>query len=341
MPYRPVGHASHSCLLITWYIQSIWSADSLKQLRATDPLSSLYNYFVLILYNLCEMKFPANADIEEYKKSLLGGALKGAGVGVLVGLSAAAILKRRTSFFHGAGGFQKVLVYAAPAAFCTIVNMELTSRSFEIHMRSKQHGTIAPDEPHRDASLWDRLALWGKEMKYPIIVTSWAASLAGSYYLVSKDKFLTRAQKIVQARVYAQGLTVAMLLATVFLSVADTSKVTDKMRAEEQSKSWERDLEYVENANHPHGENASEKDKHAYSEETKELVKSRQVAVANATEGKKSGSSESRGNRGPTGPVDQEHSSPVPSEQSTSKPARDEIHKAKLASTVGTTKQDT
>lgn len=89
------------------------------------------------------MKSSANAEIEAYKKRLIGGALKRAGFGVLVSYGAASILKKHTEFFHGAGGFQRVLVYAAPAAFCTTVNMERTSRHFENHIRLKQHGTTA------------------------------------------------------------------------------------------------------------------------------------------------------------------------------------------------------
>lgn len=39
--------------------------------------------------------------------------------------------------------------------------------------------------------------------------------------LVSRNPFLTRAQKLVQARVYAQGLTILVLMATAGFEVAD------------------------------------------------------------------------------------------------------------------------
>lgn len=39
--------------------------------------------------------------------------------------------------------------------------------------------------------------------------------------LVSRDKFLSRAQKLVQARVYAQGLTLLVLVATAAFEVSD------------------------------------------------------------------------------------------------------------------------
>jgi len=59
------------------------------------------------------------------------------------------------------------------------------------------------------------------ENKYQIIVGTWAASLYGSWKLVNRDRYMTTAQKLVQARVYAQALTVALLLGTLFLSMRE------------------------------------------------------------------------------------------------------------------------
>jgi len=42
--------------------------------------------------------------------------------------------------------------------------------------------------------------------------------------LVGRNPYLTRAQKLVQARVYAQGLTLAVLIATAAFEVGDASK---------------------------------------------------------------------------------------------------------------------
>jgi hypothetical protein len=42
--------------------------------------------------------------------------------------------------------------------------------------------------------------------------------------MVGRDPYLSRAQKLVQARMYAQGLTLLVLLATAMLEVGDASK---------------------------------------------------------------------------------------------------------------------
>ncbi|SGZ56826.1 CIC11C00000004540 [Sungouiella intermedia] len=72
---------------------------------------------------------------------------------------------------------------------------------------------------------WEKLSTSDKaftlvnDNKYKIIISAWAASLYGSWYFVNKDKYMTVAQKAVQARVYAQAITVVLLLSTLLLSM--------------------------------------------------------------------------------------------------------------------------
>lgn len=72
---------------------------------------------------------------------------------------------------------------------------------------------------------WDKLTTADKcftkvnDNKYKIIVGAWGASLWGSWKLVNRDKYMTVAQKAVQARVYAQAITVVLLLGTILLSM--------------------------------------------------------------------------------------------------------------------------
>lgn len=72
---------------------------------------------------------------------------------------------------------------------------------------------------------WNQLA-WSDKLfykvnnnKYSLIIGAWAASLYGSWKIVNKDKYMTSAQKAVQARVYAQAITVVLLLGTILMSL--------------------------------------------------------------------------------------------------------------------------
>lgn len=57
--------------------------------------------------------------------------------------------------------------------------------------------------------------------RYPIVFGSWVASMGTAFALVNRNKYLTGQQKLVQARVYAQVLTLAVLVASFALEGND------------------------------------------------------------------------------------------------------------------------
>jgi hypothetical protein len=65
---------------------------------------------------------------------------------------------------------------------------------------------------------------WANENRYTIVFGSWVASMGVSFALVHRNPYLTGAQKLVQARVYAQGLTLGILLASLALETNDARK---------------------------------------------------------------------------------------------------------------------
>lgn len=65
---------------------------------------------------------------------------------------------------------------------------------------------------------------WGKKNRYSIVGVSWVASMAIALGLVGRNPYLSTQQKLVQARVYAQGLTVAVLIATAAFEIGDRNK---------------------------------------------------------------------------------------------------------------------
>ncbi|KAL9131985.1 MAG: hypothetical protein Q9217_000195 [Psora testacea] len=113
---------------------------------------------------------------------------------------------------------------------CTaaIVTADHYSRSFE----ASRH----PDEGFQDASArarameqaqqsrYQRFMSWGKENRYSIVGGSWVLSMALALGLTGRNPYLSTQQKLVQARVYAQGLTVAVLIATAIFEIGDRGK---------------------------------------------------------------------------------------------------------------------
>ena len=108
-----------------------------------------------------------------------------------------------------------------------IVSADKYSRAFE----ASRH----PEEQYKDEAERQRLELeasksqfqrvkdWGKANRYPIVGVSWVASMAIALGLVGRSPYLSTSQKIVQARVYAQGLTLAVLVATAAFEIGDAN----------------------------------------------------------------------------------------------------------------------
>ncbi|KAL5450069.1 hypothetical protein PMIN06_006645 [Paraphaeosphaeria minitans] len=64
---------------------------------------------------------------------------------------------------------------------------------------------------------------WASENRYPLLFGFWVASMAGSWIAVNRSP-MSGAQKLVQARMYAQGLTLAGLLASFAFEGNDVAK---------------------------------------------------------------------------------------------------------------------
>lgn len=75
-----------------------------------------------------------------------------------------------------------------------------------------------------------RVRRWGSENKYGIIYSSWVLSIITSFVLVGRNSHFTTKQKVAQARVYAQGFTIAVLFITAMIEVGDSKSGRVKRR---------------------------------------------------------------------------------------------------------------
>lgn len=68
-------------------------------------------------------------------------------------------------------------------------------------------------EKHWDSlSRTEKVKEWAMQNQYKVIVGSWAASMAVAGAIVMANRYQTMPQKIVQARMWAQGLTVGVMI---------------------------------------------------------------------------------------------------------------------------------
>jgi len=162
-------------------------------------------------------------------KGGIGGGLAGLAVG-LVGVYGAT---RRYPAFRGLTLPLKAFLVTSSSTFSAIIFADRYSRAFEV----SRHSANYKDEAERQRqqleagkSTYQRAMDWGKENRYPIVGVAWVSSMAIALRIVGRSPYLSTAQKLVQARVYAQGLTVAVLIATAAFEIGD--KNNDKGRWE-------------------------------------------------------------------------------------------------------------
>lgn len=124
--------------------------------------------------------------------------------------------------------FRAFLIGSA-GTFIGIIEADRGSRSFDIAHNPEKQRLIAEEEQQRklfeqNKTTLERAKEWGSKNRYGIVFGSWVASMGAAFAIVSRDRYLSGAQKLVQARVYAQGLTLAVLLASFALEANDANK---------------------------------------------------------------------------------------------------------------------
>lgn len=123
----------------------------------------------------------------------------------------------------------KAFLVTSSGTFVGIIAADHASRSFEASRNVERQWYETREERLRaeelaGMSFVDRVTAFARREKYKIIGATWVASMIGSFAMVSRNPHLTGSQKIVQARVYAQGLTLAVLVASAAFEISDQRK---------------------------------------------------------------------------------------------------------------------
>lgn len=166
----------------------------------------------------------AEEEQAHYDAVVTGGAIGGA-VGLGVGWAGAIWASRRYPAFRNLTLPLKAFLVSSTATFGAIVEADRYSMDFERRRdpnrfyRSEDQKLL--DEARANLSADQKLLAMAREHRYKIVCASWLGALGVALTIVGRSKYLSAAQKIVQARVYAQGLTLAVLIATAALELGD------------------------------------------------------------------------------------------------------------------------
>lgn len=169
------------------------------------------------------MKIIDDEEKNAHFKHVLVEGLKGCVVGAgLAGLLVTTVKRRYPQQYMRYNASVKAAMWCMPTISVGAFFADEGSVKFDENMYRGDFLAKAKKEKEEQwakLSTSDKIFTVANDNKYKIILSAWAASLWGSWTIVNKDKYMTTSQKAVQARVYAQAITVVLLLGTILLSM--------------------------------------------------------------------------------------------------------------------------
>ncbi|PKY08793.1 hypothetical protein P168DRAFT_286868 [Aspergillus campestris IBT 28561] len=181
--------------------------------------------------------------------------VKGGTIGTILGLigGGAGVLAaaRRYPTIRNLTIPMKAFLVTSSGTFVGIVAADHASRAYEAERNQTVQWYENREQRLRDKELSslsfvDRTVAWAKREKYKIVGATWIASMIGSFALVGRNPYLSGQQKLVQARVYAQGLTLAVLVASAGFEIADQKKGKGILDAKKKAEAAEKGQKAVE-----------------------------------------------------------------------------------------------
>lgn len=159
-----------------------------------------------------------------YTEVLKGGAVGGV-VGLGIGWAGIAFGARRYAMIRNLTIPFKSFLVSSAATFGLIIQADRASMAYQRATNPmygyRDEASKIREQLRANQSTYDKAMTWGRENRYSIVFGSWIASMGAAWALVNRSKYMTSAQKLVQARVYAQGLTVAVLMITAIFEMHD------------------------------------------------------------------------------------------------------------------------
>ncbi|KAK2465953.1 hypothetical protein APHAL10511_001594 [Amanita phalloides] len=165
------------------------------------------------------MKPLTEKQIKEHEAASRQGALEGAAVGTAIAASSGWYLNRRWMAYRKLPLSLKCL--GSVIIISPLLAIQAERRGLE-YDRSQWEGAgaqLLEERQKRDDMHWKMLSAkekmvdWALRHQYSIIMGGWATSLCLAGAVIWRNKYQTPAQKIVQARMWAQGLTIGLLIA--------------------------------------------------------------------------------------------------------------------------------
>ncbi|KAI8140443.1 hypothetical protein BJV82DRAFT_671521 [Fennellomyces sp. T-0311] len=162
---------------------------------------------------------------QEQKRDDLGFAagLQGAAIGLGLGVVATMVTFKRSPDFRALSRpIQTILPTSATLAGYLFASDRATSQYENEtlgYMDEEMYIQLQKGEEPVPRGFADKSLKYLNDNRWTVIGLSWAVSMAGALGYSFSNRYLTTQQKVVQARMYAQAVTLAVLMASAGLSI--------------------------------------------------------------------------------------------------------------------------
>jgi hypothetical protein len=174
------------------------------------------------------MKVVSQEEEKAHYNAVLKGGLIGGTAGATIGILGVLGASRRYPAFRQLTLPFRSFLVTSSATFGAIVNAERHSHAFQLKQNPmnfyKDEATRQLEQARAQESSVDRFQDWARHNRYSIVFASWVAAMGIALSMVGRNKYLSTSQKLVQARMYAQGLTLAVLVTSAALETSDARK---------------------------------------------------------------------------------------------------------------------
>ncbi|KAL5508457.1 RCF2_1 [Sanghuangporus vaninii] len=193
------------------------------------------------------MKLVSEEDIKNYEKSTVRGMVEGFIGGTIASSAGFYMLHRRSRYYRSLPLTIKALGFVMVIAPAVAAQAERRGLQYDMEHNWESAGKREMDREEAEAlERWNSLTPmqkvgdWALRYRWHLFLAGWATTMGASWMILRRNKTQTFAQKIVQARVYAQGIALAGLLGGAALAQMQPPEVRKEQRADH---SWARLLE--------------------------------------------------------------------------------------------------
>ncbi|KAK5108195.1 hypothetical protein LTR62_008726 [Meristemomyces frigidus] len=173
------------------------------------------------------MKILTPQEEKEHYNATLTGGIGGGVVGTAVGALGVYAATARYPAFRSLSLPFKAFLVTSTGTFSAIISADTYSRNYEKNKHPEKNYVDEGEQMRQQAqsqkSSQQRTMEWLSENRYSVVFGSWVASMGTALGLVGRNPYLTTQQKLVQARVYAQGLTIAVVIISLAFEGTDVS----------------------------------------------------------------------------------------------------------------------